>query len=438
MKPELNTQSPDPNHRSWMLPKAHPISWWMLLITTLAILLTSIDRQILPTVLPAIMEEFNLTEVQAGWLNSLSFIGTFIGAMLFGVIADMVGVGHRRSWPWIAAIGVAVVSGVATYFVRTVGGLQFWRVIMGMGTGGSEPVNVAIIGEWWQKENRGFAVGVHHTGFPFGQFLGPVLMGAILVVGTWRDVFLWIVLLGIPIMFLQAVVGTKKNEQKVNSWIKEQGLTVPVEPTEEKKIQNPMTIIKTALSDRNVALSICMIFLFLWAELGVTTFMTLHLMEVVGISLAQAAVISGASGLTGWIGQYFWGAFSDKVGRKFSLRIIGVGYIVSIIGCIFITSVSSAWIILIFWGLFRNSPYPVAYALVLDSVPQAAGAGMGFMIGIALGLSGFIVAPVAGYFIQTWGWTADYIMLAAAIVIAFIPMYLLKETSVTIDDTAPQ
>ncbi len=37
---------------------------------------------------------------------------------------------------------------------------------MGVGTGGMEPVNVAMVGEWWQRENRGFAVGVHHTGFP--------------------------------------------------------------------------------------------------------------------------------------------------------------------------------------------------------------------------------------------------------------------------------
>ena len=67
------------------LPKAHPLSWWMLVITTLAILMNSIDRIILPTLLPAIMQSFNLTEVQAGWLNSLSFVGTLAGAVVFGL-----------------------------------------------------------------------------------------------------------------------------------------------------------------------------------------------------------------------------------------------------------------------------------------------------------------------------------------------------------------
>jgi MFS family permease len=428
MQPNLDSSKLTESGRPAWFPKGHPISWWMLLVTTLAILLTSIDRQILPTVLPAIMKEFNLNEVQAGWLNSLSFIGTFIGAMLFGVLADVFGKGYRRSWTWVAAIGVAVVAGIATFFSRSVGGLQFWRVIMGIGTGGSEPVNVAIIGEWWQKENRGFAVGVHHTGFPFGQFLGPVLMGAIIAASSWRETFIWIPLIGVPIMLAQLLLGTKRNQDKVYSWINQNKMSVPVDDEKDAKIENPIKLLKVALSNRNVASSVAMIFLFLWAEGGVATFMTLHLTERVGLPLAEAAVISGASGITGWIGQAFWGTLSDHLGRKFALRIITVGWVLSVLACIFINSAASGWIILIIWGLFRNSPFPVTYALLIDSAPKAAASSMGLMIGIALGLSGFIVAPVAGYFIHNWGWTANYMMLAFACVLAFIPMSMMKET----------
>jgi len=430
MEPKYSANNELGTKNSW-LPKAHPISWWMLLITTLAILLTSIDRQLLPTVLPAIMKEYGLTEVQAGWLNSLSSVGTFAGALIFGIIADMYGKGHKRSMTWVVAIGVAVVSGIATFFTKGLSSLYIWRVIMGIGTGGSEPVNVAIIGEWWQKENRGFAVGVHHTGFPFGQFVGPVLMGAILMVGTWRDAFLWIPLIGLPIMILQLIVGSRKNEEKVYSWIRENGMTVPVDEEDQKqtKVENPFKVVKLALADRNVAYCIAMIFLFLFAELGVSTFMTLHLTERVGLDLATAAVVSGASGITGWIGQAFWGTYSDHVGRKFALRIIGVGWVVAVLACIFIDTQASAWAILIGWGLFRNSPFPVAYALLIDSVPKAAASGMGLMIAIAFGLSGFLVAPISGWFIHNLGWTANYIMLAAACALAFIPMAMLKETA---------
>ncbi|MCL6600721.1 MAG: MFS transporter [Alicyclobacillus macrosporangiidus] len=401
----------------------------MLLITTLAILLTSIDRQILPTVLPAIMKDFHLDSVQAGWLNSLNFIGSFVGAIIFGAIADALGKGYRRATSWMITALLTVISGIATFFTKSIGALQFWRVIMGIGTGAMEPVNVALVSEFWQKEDRGFAVGVHHTGFPFGQFLGPVLMGAILAVADWRATFLWIPAIGIVIIVLQYIIGTRRNQERVYQWIEDHHLTLPVDKDDKERSTNPLTHVKVALSNRNVLLSIIMIFLFLWAEQGVATFMTLHLTSRVGLPLAVAAVISGASGITGWIGQVFWGTVSDHMGRKFSLGIIAVGWTLSVLACIFINSATLAWIILIGWGLFRNSPYPVTYALLIDSVPEAAGSGMGLMIGIALGLSGFLVAPVSGYFIQHFGWTWDYIMLAFACILTFIPMAFIRETN---------
>lgn len=138
------------------------------------------------------------------------------------------------------------------------------------------------------------------------------------------------------------------------------------------------------LGNRNCLSAIILIFCFIWAEMGIATFLTLQLTQEVGLDLATAAIISGASGITGWLGQIFWGGFSDVKGRKYSLAIIVVGWVVATIGCNFITSVTSGWLILIFWGLFRNSPFPVVYALLIDSAPKIAASSMGLMIGIAL------------------------------------------------------
>lgn len=415
---------------SWLPRAAHPISWVMLAITTLAILMTSVDAQILPTVLPSILKDFRLSAVEGGLLNSIYSAGVIAGAILFGVLSDVLGTGYRRGYTWIVASVVVIVGGIATWVFGGIYPVFKWlRFPMGVSRGGSEPTNVALIGEWWQKENRGFAVGTHHTGFPFGQFLGPVLMAGVLAFASWREVYLLIPLIGIPIIVLQLVFGTRRNQGRVYDWIRRRELTPPLEQlTTSTGVQNPLRVLRTAFGNRNTALSITMIFLFLWAEAGVATFMTLYLTQVVHMSLASAAVVSGASGITGWIGQVCWGTVSDRIGRKACLGIITVGWIVAVLLMIAIHSVASAWAILLFWGLFRNSPYPVTYALLIDSVKEAAGSGMGLMIGIALGLSGLIVGPVAGYFIQTWGWTADYVMLAVAVALAFVPMFFFKET----------
>lgn len=55
------------------MPKAHPISWILLLVTTLAILATSVSRIILPTVLPAIMEEFHWSRHRS-WFPEFGYV----------------------------------------------------------------------------------------------------------------------------------------------------------------------------------------------------------------------------------------------------------------------------------------------------------------------------------------------------------------------------
>lgn len=407
------------------LPRAHPLSWAMLVITTLAILMNSIDRIILPTLLPAIMKDFNLSEVQAGWMNSLSFFGTLSGAVLFGLLSDYIGSGYRRCYSWCLAVLVEIVSGVATAFCKTLGAFQALRVLMGMGTGGSEPINVALLGEWWQKENRGFAIGVHHTGFPLGQFLGPVLIAAILMFGDWRHAFLFIPLIGLVIVVLQLIIGTKKNHQRVFDWIDENKLTRPIEAEPQKSsLKNSFSCLK----NRNCLMAIALVFGFIWAEMGIANFLTLQLTREVGLDLSTAAIISGASGITGWIGQIAWGSFSDKRGRKTSLTFIIAGWILACTLCIFIHSATLAWAILIFWGLFRNSPYPVAYALLIDSSPHAAASSLGLMIGLAVGIAGILVAPVSGWIIHTWGFSVHYLVIVGMLLLSCIPLALIKET----------
>ena len=98
-----------------MLPHAPATSWWILLITTLAILMTAIDGGILPAVLPAIIDEFGLTNAEAGLINSVFFGGTIVGAIFFGWIADRIGSGYRRTWTWIIAMALGTIGGALTY-----------------------------------------------------------------------------------------------------------------------------------------------------------------------------------------------------------------------------------------------------------------------------------------------------------------------------------
>lgn len=423
--------------RSSWVPRGHPLSWATLAITTGAILMTAVDGNILPAVMPAIQEDFQLNNTEAGLVNSVFFAGLIAGALLFGWLSDRIGTGYRRTWTWNIAMLIGIVGGALTFgFAGSFIAFLLLRIPMGISRGGSEPVNVALVGEWWPKEHRGFAVGVHHTGFPLGQFLTGALIAAVLGVATWREAFLLIPLIGLVVIVAQAFVGTRRNQQKVYDWIDDAGLTRPLPELSTRLSGGFLAPVKDALRSANVRWSVALIFLLLWAETGAVTFLTIHLVGT-GMSPAQAALLSGASGLTGWIGQVFWGAWSDHAGRKFAIRFIVIGWAASLLAMIFIADATSAWIILLAWGLFRNAPFPVTYALLIDSVPKSAGTAMGIMIGLALGVSGVIAPAVSGLIIDQLGFSWNYILLAVICLIGLIPLARMTETVAVAKRPAP-
>jgi predicted MFS family arabinose efflux permease len=127
-----------------------------------------------------------------------------------------------------------------------------------------------------------------------------------------------------------------------------------------------MGAIKAAFRQRNTGLAIASIFLFLVAELGIVLFLTSYLIEVAHMTVSAAALVSGVSGLTGWVGQVVWGTLSDSLGRKRTLIVLAICCAISTLMLLRIDSLASAWIVLLIWGLFRNAPFPVAYAMVID------------------------------------------------------------------------
>jgi MFS family permease len=323
----------------------------------------------------------------------------------------------------IGILGGALTFGLAGSFAA----FLLLRIPMGISRGGSEPVNVALVSEWWPKEYRGFAVGVHHTGFPLGQFVTGALIAAVLGIAGWWEAFLLIPLLGLPIIAAQAFIGTRRRQQVVYEWIDAHGYTRPLPELSTRPRGAGLAPVKEALRSANVRWSVVLIFLFLWAETGAVTYLTVQLTEQ-GMDLGLAALLSGASGLTGWIGQVVWGAWSDHAGRKFAIRFLVIGWAASLLAMIFIASPASAWIILLAWGLFRNAPFPVTYALLIDSVPRSAGTAMGIMIGVALGVSGVFAATTSGWIIDEFGFAVHYVVLAAICLLGLVPLARMTET----------
>lgn len=132
---------------------------------------------------------------EAGIILAMSGLGTVIGAIMWGRLADSIG--RKRSFFW--CILLFTVFTIASVFTPNNGWviLALLRVLVGIGVGGLNIVSVPYVQEFVPAKQRGLLSGLTAVFIPLGLFLGSVASG--LTGSNWR---LLIALGGIPILLL--------------------------------------------------------------------------------------------------------------------------------------------------------------------------------------------------------------------------------------------
>lgn len=99
----------------------------------------------------SIAATFGLTIPQALQTGTLFFLGMFVGAALFGRIADRIG---RRN-VLILTVACDAIFGLASVFAPSFGWLLALRFLTGAAVGGTLPVDYAMMAEFLPPRNRG-------------------------------------------------------------------------------------------------------------------------------------------------------------------------------------------------------------------------------------------------------------------------------------------
>ena len=100
---------------------------------------------------PSLALSFGLTVPQALQAGTLFFLGMFVGASLFGRIADRVG---RRN-VLLLTVACDAVFGLWSVFANDFTLLLLLRLLTGMAVGGTLPVDYAMMAEFLPARNRG-------------------------------------------------------------------------------------------------------------------------------------------------------------------------------------------------------------------------------------------------------------------------------------------
>ena len=190
-------------------------AWFVVILLTLAYILSFIDRQILALMVEPMKRDLGLSDTGVSYLMGLAFgiFYTLMGIPL-GRLADTVSRKH------VVAAGIAVwcVMTACCGLARSYGQLFLARIGVGVGEAALTPSALSMISDMFPREQRGRAIGFYNMGISLGAGIAMILGGIVIAYAmsapnivipgigelyAWQSVFL---LVGLPGLVLALVM----------------------------------------------------------------------------------------------------------------------------------------------------------------------------------------------------------------------------------------
>ncbi|MGH9065440.1 MAG: MFS transporter [Acidimicrobiales bacterium] len=163
------------------------------------------DLFIIGAALVILKGQWHLTPTEVSLLGSSALIAAFVGAFVFGRIADLFG--RKRVYGLEAAI--MVVGAIASALAPGIVWLIAFRFVLGVGIGGDYPVSAVLMSEYSNTRDRGKLVGLVFSMQALGLIVGP-LVGIALVGAHVAPAVTWRLMLGLGALPAAAVIWFRR------------------------------------------------------------------------------------------------------------------------------------------------------------------------------------------------------------------------------------
>ncbi|GMA65737.1 MFS transporter (plasmid) [Alicyclobacillus fastidiosus] len=392
-----------------LIPRgASKYSWLTLLNTWITWGLNVVTFAMVYVIGSSVIKTYHLSPATWGWL-----VAGYLGLRFFidiplNLLSDRLGSGWKRKFLWFPVmIEYSIIGAMIAFPALSSSVWSYFALMLGiaLGTSASEAIGVTATAEWWSKEERGFAVGLHHTGYPVGAALGGAFASFIFLhfgADQWRLVYL-ASLATIPFAIWYWFLSTQKNIDQVYQNIDRRGLTRPnvTGSGAHSSFSGWMSVLKIP----EVSIAAICLFLFQAVQNVFMTSFPEYLSFVHSYSYAAVASLSVVWSITGAIFQFLWPAISDKIGRKW--LIVGAGFWQAVIMILLLcsTSVSTVILVQLLYGVTANAVFPLLFTTGADIAPAnrtGAVLGVGFAatwLGAAVGsiISGQVLQRLGGF-----------------------------------------
>ena len=165
--------------------------WVIALTVTLATFMEVLDTSIANVALPHIAGNLSVSPDESTWVLTSYLVSNAIILPLSGWFSSLIG----RKRFYMTCVLVFTLSSFLCGFAASLGMLVVFRILQGVGGGGLQPSEQAILSDTFPLEKRGMAFAVYGVAVVVAPTLGPWLGGWITDNYSWR----WIFYINVPV-----------------------------------------------------------------------------------------------------------------------------------------------------------------------------------------------------------------------------------------------
>ncbi len=385
--------------------------WKIILLLSLTFGLVGLDRFILPVLFPVMQEELGLNLEDLGNLVGILAVFWGISAFAMGFLSDRIG---RRN----VLVPAIIIFSLMSAFSGMVSGLVSLlviRAIMGVAEGPVASTGVAVAVEASHPKRRGMNNGIFQCMISLmGNAVGPIIATQLLLVTTWRSVFM---IVGIPGIIMAVIMWFVVRE--------------PATAHVHTAATRPS--FASLFSHRNVPLAMLTLMCAMGGIFVMGAMMPNYLTGYLGLSVQDMGFITSAIGWGGCIGQFAMPTVSDFIGRKLTTL---VSYVLAAVFTYLFAQTGADSMGALFWLLFFAALFNFSALAILAGpvAAEAAPIGMvasvaGLVIGAGEVFGGGVAPAIAGRIAQATGIENVFTFAIGGLIVGFIIALFLKETA---------
>ncbi|MBP6563911.1 MAG: MFS transporter, partial [Neisseriaceae bacterium] len=160
--------------------------WLIFVICLLVVAADGFDTGVIGYIAPSLADTWGIERASLGPVISAALMGMVFGALSAGPMADRLG----RKLVVILSVLFLGVWTVASAYAQSLGQLEAFRFLTGLGLGAAMPNIATLLSEYMPSRIRATMVNTMFCAFPGGIAIGGLLSGYLIPAFGWQSVLL--------------------------------------------------------------------------------------------------------------------------------------------------------------------------------------------------------------------------------------------------------